>query len=954
VLAGLGDVPLVVRTLSYADSRDPLFLPATGGVGTFVVVGLDPEAEPGADPRPSLRRATAGVEARLRLRFPRATLRWTGEEALNFDLRRAIAEEVRAGEARALPLTLVLLFVAFGALVATLLPLASGALAVVLSLGAAVLIGRAWPLAASLQSVVSMLGLGLGIDYSLLTLSRFREARREGRGPLDAAEQAATYAGHTVALSGASVALGFLGLLLVPLREIRSVGVGGLLVVATSVLLATTLVPALLACLGDRVEIGRLRPARNGDGTQTWRRWAAWVTAHPLLVLAVAGSPLLALALQTTRLSAALPRDWLPAMESTSAVRALRQMGRAGVAQGVRVILELPPDAFALGAEGWAAGRRLESVLSADPRVARVLSLRTAAGERADDLDYVSFLPAQLKHAFVAAEGDALLLELVPQDAASPQELSRLVRELRGADAAALSGVAGARLRVGGLPAFNTDYEDAVAGRSPTVVGFVLAGTLVALLAGFRSVLVPLKAIALNVLSVAAAFGAVVLVFQEGWGGRLVGLEAPLGGLFPAVPLLVFAIVFGLSMDYEVFLVARVAEAREAGLTESEALSEGMARTGGVISSAAAIMVGVFGAFALGDLLLVRILGFTLAVAVLLDATLIRMAVGPALLSLAGRWNWWPGRCPLPKATLPVVVLLALCGAACSVRTLAVRSLGDALASGTAVYDRDDDPELVRDASPFTLKTVEALLESAPKDRGLLRAAASGFTGYAFAYVQQEADFAEEHDLARAEALRARARRLYLRARDYGFREMETDFPGFRLQLRHAPDAALAGARRRHAPVLYWTALAWAGAISAGRDDPELTADQRLVETMMRRALALDEALDQGAIHDFFIAWEGSHLAVGGSVDEARRHRERSLALSGGQRVAPLVIYAETVCVARQDRADFERLLGQALAQDADGAAPSRLQNLIQQRRARWLLARADLLFVDEPEGGAR
>jgi len=168
-------------------------------------------------------------------------------------------------------------------------------------------------------------------------------------------------------------------------------------------------------------------------------------------------------------------------------------------------------------------------------------------------------------------------------------------------------------------------------------------GTLVALLVGFRSLLVPLKAVVLNLFSVAAAFGAVVLVFQDGLGVRLLGLDAPLDGTFPAVPLIVFCVVFGLSMDYEVFLVARVAEARRRGLGDTEALAEGVARTGGVITSAAAIMIAVFAAFTFGGFVLVKILGFALAAAVLLDVTVVRVALGPALLALAGRWNWWPG-----------------------------------------------------------------------------------------------------------------------------------------------------------------------------------------------------------------------------------------------------------------------------------------------------------------------
>jgi RND superfamily putative drug exporter len=271
------------------------------------------------------------------------------------------------------------------------------------------------------------------------------------------------------------------------------------------------------------------------------------------------------------------------------------------------------------------------------------LWLRTAAAERGDDLAYVAFLPSFLKHTFVSGEGDAALLEAVPRDDVEAPELSRLVRDLRRTDAALLTGVNGARLRVGGLPGFNADYEDAVAGRSWMVVLLIVTGTFVVLMMSFRSLLVPLKAVALNLLSVGAAFGAVVLVFQEGHGASWLGRAGPTGGVFPAVPLLAFAIVFGLSMDYEVFLVARVAEARREGLTEAAALAKGLGRTGGVITSAAAIMVAVFGAFALGDLLVVQILGFALAVAVFIDATLIRIAIGPALLCLAGRWNWWPG-----------------------------------------------------------------------------------------------------------------------------------------------------------------------------------------------------------------------------------------------------------------------------------------------------------------------
>jgi putative drug exporter of the RND superfamily len=285
----------------------------------------------------------------------------------------------------------------------------------------------------------------------------------------------------------------------------------------------------------------------------------------------------------------------------------------------------------------------LEEAIGRDPRVARVQSLRALAGERADDLAYLSLMPADAKRAFVGGEGESALLEVVPAESLEPPDVVRFVRELRSKDAALLSGLPGTRLRVGGLPAFNADYEDAVSRRGRHAVALVIVATLLSLLVAFRSVMVPVKAVALNLLAVAGALGAMVLVFQDGYGARLVGLERPLDGVFPIVPVLAFCTVFGLSMDYEVFLLARVREARRDGLAEDEALVEGLARTAGLITSAAAIMIAVFAAFILGRFVLVKMLGFALAAAVLLDATVIRLAIGPALLRLAGRWNWWPG-----------------------------------------------------------------------------------------------------------------------------------------------------------------------------------------------------------------------------------------------------------------------------------------------------------------------
>ena len=286
----------------------------------------------------------------------------------------------------------------------------------------------------------------------------------------------------------------------------------------------------------------------------------------------------------------------------------------------------------------------------------------------------------------------------------------------------------------------------------------------------------------------------------------------------------------------------------------------------------------------------------------------------------------------------------------CSVRKVAVNALAGAFAAGGDPYASDDDPELVAAAVPFGLKTIEALLGETPRHDGLLLAATSGFTQYSYAFVQAEADLTEEKDLARATALRARARKLYARALRYGFRGLEVRHSGFEAGLRSDAlrERTLAATTKADVPLLYWTGAAWGAAISLSKENAELTADQGLAEALERRALALDEGFELGAIHDFFIAFEGGRPpAAGGSVDRARMHLERAVALSAGKRSAPWVSFAESVSVGSQNRAEFEELLKKALAIDPDAVPELRLANTLSQRRAAWLLARADELFLE-------
>jgi predicted anti-sigma-YlaC factor YlaD len=305
----------------------------------------------------------------------------------------------------------------------------------------------------------------------------------------------------------------------------------------------------------------------------------------------------------------------------------------------------------------------------------------------------------------------------------------------------------------------------------------------------------------------------------------------------------------------------------------------------------------------------------------------------------------------MARLLLPLLGL-ALLVPGCSIKRMAVNKVGDVLASGGTTFTSDDDPELVRDALPFSLKLMESLLAESPNHTGLLYATASGFTQYSYAFVQEDADEKEEESFAAAEALRVRARRLYLRARNYGLRGLEVHHKHFEGLLRTNVAAAMLVMTKKDVPLLFWTAAAWGAAIAVSKDNPDLIADVPLVEAMIDRALALDEAYDNGAIHTFLITFEMARSSKGGDpVPRARKHFDRAMELSKGQAASPLVSYAEAVCLQKQDRAGFEAMLTQALAINPDADPKTRLANLIAQRRAKWLLSQRDDLFLtpDKP-----
>jgi predicted anti-sigma-YlaC factor YlaD len=295
------------------------------------------------------------------------------------------------------------------------------------------------------------------------------------------------------------------------------------------------------------------------------------------------------------------------------------------------------------------------------------------------------------------------------------------------------------------------------------------------------------------------------------------------------------------------------------------------------------------------------------------------------------------------------LALVIFSTAGCSFKKIAVNKVGDALAGGGTTFASDDDPELVKAAVPFSLKLMESLLAESPKHKGLLFAASSGFTQYSYAFVQQDAEELEGKDVTASLEMRQRARKLYLRARDYGLRGLDAAHPGFSQALRADAKTAVKVLKKKDVPQTYWTAASWAAAIVVIKNSPELIADLPIVEALIDRALELDEAYDYGAIHSFLISYEMSRQnGTGDRPASARAHFERAVQLSDGKQAGPYVSLAESVSVEQQNRKEFESLLHQALAIDPNARPEWRLANLIMQRRARWLLTQEDDLIAPQ------
>jgi RND superfamily putative drug exporter len=369
--------------------------------------------------------------------------------------------------------------------------------------------------------------------------------------------------------------------------------------------------------------------------------------------VAIGGSAIALLTFPLTQIRLGLPAtNWFPSeSESGRGLQALRDMGASGVIQPVRVVVQLPEGESALAARRLPGLRALTDSIRKDPRVREARGIATIQPNLSIlqlVLYYSDPVAARAKNpkffdSYLSSDGRVTLLDVIPADTVSLTGLMDVVRRVRAVVARGVRGLGGAEVLVAGFAASNVDTQHDLMTRLPGTVALVLSITAIMLFVAFRSLLVPVKAVVLNLLSVGGAFGLTVLVFQHGYGGSVFGLEGPTQAIWAVVPVLVFAIVFGMSMDYEVFLLTRVKEVFDKTGRNDHATMEGLSATASTITSAALIMILVFGTFAFSRVLAVQLIGFGLAAAVLLDATLIRMVLVPAIMHIAGRWNWWPG-----------------------------------------------------------------------------------------------------------------------------------------------------------------------------------------------------------------------------------------------------------------------------------------------------------------------
>jgi len=649
--AGLGAVPEVTGVIGYAQTGDARFI-STAGDATYVVVELNVTDEASVEVVDAVR---AGIQ-------PPAgyTAELTGYGPITKDSAAQSEKDLQKAELVSLPVVAIVLLLVFASLMAAGMPLLVAGLAIPSSLALVYIVAQQVEMSIFVLNIATMLGLALAIDYSLFIVSRFREELRRGRTVAEAVQRAVATAGKAVAFSGLAVAVGLSGLLLFTAPAIRSIGIAGALVVLSSVVFALTFLPAVLGMLGHRVNSWTLRGLRHrirpvADGVEVaratrWERVARGVMRRPIAVLVPTLLFLLLLGSPFLRLEQGVPgaEIYPPGVESRDAYVALQTEFAPGETTPIVILADVTGsatsldniralDVYAGRVDGLEGIDRVEGPFTIrDPATGALLPPEQVAalyalpvGQRPAGLD-------QLLARYV--RGSTVRLDAISPLPPSRPAATAMIPQIRAIDPSA-----GITTTVGGGAAIGYDFLASQAERAPYAVGMTLlaSGAIIFLL--FGSVVLPLKAVIMTLLSIMASFGAMVWIFQE---GNLSGLLdfTPLGYTIAGNPIIMFSIIFGLSMDYEVLLLSRIQEAYRRTGDNTASVAEGLARTAGVITGAALIMVSVFAAFALAEVITIKSIGVGMAIAVLVDATIIRVLLVPATMRLMGKWNWWaPG-----------------------------------------------------------------------------------------------------------------------------------------------------------------------------------------------------------------------------------------------------------------------------------------------------------------------
>jgi uncharacterized membrane protein YdfJ with MMPL/SSD domain len=572
-----------------------------------------------------------------------------GQQALWAGMQDLSKEDLAAAETTGFPIVLLILLAVFGSLAAAALPLVLGFASVAITGAAIFFLSQATDMSVFVTNVASMIGIGVAVDYSLFVLSRYREEIRAGADPGDARRIALRTSGLAVVFSGVTVIISLAGLFLVDSTTIRSMAMGAIIVVAVSILAAVTLLPVLMKLLGRRTYTrGRLalvvqllvrswrtrgrKPGsthpdnRRGD---FWQRWTERVTRRPVVSALASSAILLVLA--------------IPALSLEFGDGALRQFPKGNE---TRTGAELA--AKRLGAGSAGPTQVVASFVNGDARTpANARAVRDYARALKGDREVARIVPPQASN-----DGRAVMFVATPRHDPESLQARGLVERLRARADGGSPLARQAEIRVGGATASVDDFKNLVSGSMWKILLFVLAFSYLVLLVLLRSAFLPLKAVLMNLLSVAAAYGVLVAIFQYGWLDGLTGYHS-LGYINTMTPPFLLAIVFGLSMDYEVFLLSRIRERYDATGNTKVAVADGLKRSAATISSAALIMVAVFAVFAGTGVPSVKEIGLGLAVAIALDATLVRLVLVPATMEIMGRWNWWlprPLARVLPKA----------------------------------------------------------------------------------------------------------------------------------------------------------------------------------------------------------------------------------------------------------------------------------------------------------------